>query len=235
MKTVGTILCVFALSLWQGPASGASPTPGFYNASDAPASNFTNGRATQSWQQALNVQQGLNDVIFSESWNGTTLGLQWNFGCGVQNAQQTIQDFRVSGTGILRFTNTFSGGTFFLWKNGPWGDGVNDLTGTLNITQSVVDVTYFNGDPIAARGNANASGKFDGSSCTLAFAISNLVGQGDTDALPKPGDYPSFLETDCSPSRIFGSWGDVKDTALLIDCAVPGQTSSWGKIKAIYR
>jgi hypothetical protein len=227
------VTCFSALA--ASVALAAGPIPGLYRSIDLGGAVLL-GRASQSWAQPLNAQNGVSDVYNAQSWNGSVAGTQWVFRCGIQPAAQLVQDNRDgSGTGAVIFTNTFSGGTFWLSRFGPWGDGINDLTGTVGTTREIVTVTYVSGIPFESRINMDAAGLFDGSSCVLRFVISNGVGGGDTDLLPKPADYPDFLDTACGPNRIFGSWGDVKDIAMYIDCPVDTHRSTWGKVKQLYR
>lgn len=209
----------------------AVPVAGIYNSVDLGGSLLL-GRASQSWLAALNANQGAGDVYNSQSWDGSLLGTQWSFSCGVQLGQQAIQDNRVSGTGTVVFTNVFQGGVFYL-NPGPWGSG----TGTLGPapTTSVVTVQYVAGNPVASVVNINSSGKFDGSDCVLSFTIANANGLGDTDALAFPANFPALLDTACNPARQFGSWGEVRTITLGISCPVSVESSPWSGVKSLYR
>ena len=223
------------VAIAAGSALAADPAPGSYNSVDL-GGQVLMGRGTQSWVAPLNANMGLLDVFNSESWDGVTLGTQWTFSCGVQNGPQSVVDNRDgSGTGNVVFTNVFNGGSFFLSKDGPWGDSVNDLTGTILVTQSIVTVIYVNNVPVQSRLNIDSSGMFDGSNCVLRFVVANGIGGGDTDLLPKPANYPDFLDTSCDPTRLYGSWGDIQQISMLIDCPVPVQESTWGTLKQLYR
>jgi hypothetical protein len=229
------LLAVSMVLITALPALAADPTPGVYNSTDLGGSVLL-GRGTQSWVAPLNANQGLNDIFNSRSWDGATLGTQWTLSCGIQPAVQTVVDNRDgSGNGTVVFTNVFQSGTFFLSKDGPWGDAVNDLTGTINITTSIVTVVYVSNVPVQSRLNIDSSGQFDGSDCLLRFVVANGIGGGDTDLLPKPAGYPTFLAPDCSASRVFGSWGDINQVTLQLDCPVPTHESTWGTIKTLYR
>jgi hypothetical protein len=222
-------------SITTGAAFAAQPAPGTYHSTDLGGTVLL-GRGTQSWAAPMNANQGLLDVFNSMSWNGAALGTQWIFRCGVQNGVQAVQDNRdMSGTGSVVFTNVFNGGTFWLSKTGPWGDAVSDLPGTIQITQSIVTVIYVNNVPVQSRLNIDSSGLFDGGGCALRFVVANGIGGGDTDLLPKPAGYPGFLDTACDPLRTNGSWGEVVQISMLIDCPVPVRESSWGVIKTLYR
>lgn len=145
----------------------------------------------------------------------------------------TTADNRDSlGTGTVVVSMNYTGGTYWLSKNGPWGDGVNDWTGTLRTTSRSITYQYVNYVLITGREDIQSSGVFDGINCALTFAIANGVYRGTTGILP--ANYPALLDPDCSSTRTAGTWGDVKDLTLLIDCVVPAQITSWGNLKAIY-
>ena len=235
-RSIATLaLATLASALAASVTFAASPIPGLYRSVDLGGTVLL-GRASQSWAQPLNAQNGIADVFNAQSWNGSVLGTQWLFRCGIQPAAEIVQDYRDgSGTGAVIFTSTFTGGAYWLSRFGPWGDGVNDLTGTIGATHEIVTVTYVTGFPVESRVNMDANGMFDGSSCLLRFVISNGVGGGDTDLLPKPAGYPDFLDPACAPSRLYGSWGDVMDISMYIDCPVDAHRSTWGRVKQIYR
>jgi hypothetical protein len=233
---VTTLLLLLAPgALLVSPAGAANPAPGVYESTDLGGLVLL-GRAAQSWGAPLNALHGVTDVFNAQSWDGAALGTQWRFSCGVQPNAQVVQDFRDgNGTGAVIFTNTFVGGTFFLSKQGPWGDGVNDLGGTLTVTRLIVTVRYVLNVPQEARLNVDSDGLFHESNCTLTFVIANGIGGGDTDLVPKPPGYPDFIDPACQPTRTFGSWGDISQITLRIDCPVPSRRSTWGTLKATYR
>jgi hypothetical protein len=228
-------LSLVLLSLVVTPVLAANPTPGTYFSIDL-GGTVQLGRGTQSWELPLNQNQGLADVFNAQSWDGVMLATQWRFSCGVQSAAQSVTDHRDgAGNGTVIFDNTFLGGTFFLSKSGPWGDGVNDLTGTIQTTHALVTVVYVDHVPVQSRLNFDSSGLFDGSGCALRFVVANGVGGGDTDLMPVPPNFPAFLDPGCGPTRTNGSWGDIKDITLRIDCPVNGRSSTWGALKTSYR
>ncbi|NOT33917.1 MAG: hypothetical protein HOP12_07080 [Candidatus Eisenbacteria bacterium] len=245
MRIKATMIAVAtALMLSALPALAAMPTPGIYFSTDL-GGQVLLGRGSQSWIAPLNVNRGLGDVFNAQSWTPEgapdvsiegLLGTQWIFQCGVQLAPQGQVDNRdANGNGTVIFTNVFTGGIFFLSKNGPWGDGINDLTGQIFTTTAIATVVYVNSIPIQSRLNLDTYGQFDGSSCVLRFAIANGVGLGDTDLLAFPPEYPPLMDTDCAPTRVNGSWGDIKDITLQIECPVPTRSGTWGSVKTRYR
>lgn len=222
-------MALSCLSLVLAGTAFAAPVAGTYTSTDLGGS-LQKGRGSQSWAAALNANNGLGDVYNSLSWDGTTLGAQWGFQCGLEPSTQGVVDNRVAGTGTVVFTNNFVGGTFYL-NPGPWGSG----TGTMNTTQEIVTVQYVSYTPVAAVANVNTSGQFDHSNCLLTFAIANAVGGGDTDGGPFPANYPALLDPSCAATRVYGSWGDVFTITMRIDCPVPAIQKTWGELKSQYR
>ncbi len=216
----------------------AAPVDGIYRSTDFPMP-FTGvlltGRAS-TWRPGIN--SGLPHVLHAQSWNGTTLGTQWDISCAVENSAFSVQDNRVNGTGTVIYTSTFQGGTFTFFAGGwPWGDG----TGTLGTTNLITIVSYAGGIPYASVVNGTTSGIFVGG-CNLTFAIANGSGMGETSSLyptlTKPADYPTFLDGTCglaSPGLQYGTWGTVSTITLGISCPVPVEQTTWGNVKALYR
>ena len=233
-KTAIALVLGFTLAV-AAAAHAAAPSPGTYDSIDLGGSVLM-GRGSQSWVGPANGGNGNGDVFNSQSWNGATLGTQWHFECGLSTTNQTVVDNRNGvGTGTVVFTTNFSGGTFWLSKNGPWGDGINDRPCVLNATTNTVTVQYVTFIPVSARGDVNTSGYFLGSNCVLTFQIANTVGKGDTDGGPFPAGYPALLDAGCGATRVNGSWGDIKDITLRIDCVVPAVTTTWSGVKSLYR
>ena len=235
MKKTAIASCFGLLMGLATLAHAAAPAPGTYLSTDLGGTVLT-GRGSQSWSQPNNAANGLGDVFNSQSWDGSVLGGQWRFECGVSNSvQSVVNTINGSGNGYIRFTTDFAGGTFWLSKNGPWGDAVNDLTGTISNTTSTVTVTYIAFNPVQARGDVTTSGYFDGSGCSLTYNVSNTVGLGDTDGGAFPANFPALLDTSCGATRANGSWGTVGDVAMRIDCVVPAQSTTWSGVKTLYR
>jgi hypothetical protein len=218
----------------------ATPVTGIYISNDLdPGSTFITGRAAV-WRSGIN--SGLPHVAHIQSWDGVSLGTQWDMSCAVENSNFLTQDNRIAGNGTIVYTSTFSGGTFNFYAGGwPWGDG----TGTLGTTTLITTVRYqMSGGvsrPFASVVNGDTSGLFS-NGCQLSFVIANGAGVGETSSLlptlTKPATYPTFLDNTCapaSPSLQFGTWGNVITITMGIDCVVAGEPSTWGSIKSIYR
>jgi hypothetical protein len=234
MKKV--LLLLLTVAMFVVPlVAAATPVTGIYRSTDyGPGNLVLTGRAS-TWRPGVN--SGLPHVLHAQSWDGTTLalGTQWEIVCPVENTQFSTQDWRDGqGTGIVRYTSTFQGGTFTFFPGGwPWGSG----TGTLNTTSMVTDVQYYLWQPVGSVVNGNTSGVFS-NGCVLSFVIGNGAGMGETPYLSKPADYPTFLDASCGPApplAQFGTWGNVLTITVGINCVTPAHQSTWGAIKTIYR
>lgn len=233
MKQFTTKLFVTALTLVLAIPAFAAPVNGVYNSTDLGGQLLT-GRAST---HRTGINSGFPHVFHVQSWDGASLGTQWEIRCGTSNAFNVV-DNRVAGTGTVVYSSTYTGGTFTFFPGGwPWGDG----TGTLASTTLVTTVQFVNNVPVASVVNGNSSGMFAGG-CALTFAIANGNGVGETTSLnpliTKPATYPMFLDGTCSPAAAnsqFGTWGDVRTITFMIDCATPTKTSTWGQVKQIYR
>lgn len=237
MKRPLIALCLFILITLPMMAA-AAPIGGIYNSTDMGGLLLT-GRAS-TWRSGIN--SGLPHVLHGQSWNGTTLGTQWELRCATENVNFIVQDNRVNGVGTIVYTSLFQGGTFTFFPGGwPWGDG----TGTLATTTLVTTVQYIMiggvSTPVASVVNGNTSGAFDGG-CALEFAIGNGSGVGETTsanpAIVKPADYPMFFDGTCNPApanQQFGSWGNVLTITVGIHCQVPTADAAWSNVKNIYR
>jgi len=231
LSTVALLLLAPALAL-------AAPVAGTYTTADLGGQLLT-GRASTG---RTGINSGLPHVMHGQSWNGSALGTQWELRCAVENSPFGVVDNRVSGTGTVVYTSTFTGGQFELFNTGgAWGDGVANL-GTTVVISTVQYVNIGNvSTPVASVINANTAGDFGGG-CTLTFVISNGTGVGETTSLDlsivKPANYPTFLDASCAAAAAnqqFGSWGNTLTSTMRIDCSVPATPATWGAVKNIYR
>jgi len=232
MKSLAIILIAIIL---PPSISLADPVTGTYKSTDLGGQLYT-GRAS-TWRTGIN--SGLPHVLHIQSWDGSTLGTQWEIICPIEDTPFDVQDNRdENGTGTVAYTSTFHGGTFILYPGGwPWGDGL----GTLETTTLITTVQYVNGVPVASVVNGNTSGVFQ-NGALLVFAIGNGVGVGETTSLDPsitiPPDYPAFIDDTCNPAPYdmqFGSWGDVNSITMQIDATVGVENSTWGAIKEIFK
>ena len=213
----------------------AQPVPGTYT-SPFRGGNILNGRASVS---RPTVNSGFPKVFHGQSWDGATLGTQWEISCGIETVG-TPPDVSlynpITGTGFITYYQTFNGGTFNLYNVGApgWGSG----SGTLNVTQATSQVYLINFVPVSSSFTALTSGTFTEGTCRLDFAFGNGFGVGETPYAVKPATYPAFLAGDCSladAATQFGVWADTNDIIVTISCPVDAQSASWGKVKSLYR
>jgi hypothetical protein len=238
MRKFAIALFLLALTIPATRPAAAAPVTGIYTSTDLGGQLLTGRDST--WRSGIN--SGLPHVMHAQSWDGATLGTQWELNCATENANFAVQDNRVGGVGTIVYTSTFTGGTFTLFNTGgPWGDG----TATLNTTTVITTVQYINiggnSTPVAAVANGNTSGSF-ANGCALVFGIGNGVGVGETTSLnpliTKPADYPVFYDGTCSPAAAnaqFGTWGTAITITMGIQCPTPAEGSSWGRLKSLYR
>jgi len=213
-------------------AFAAQPVIGTYRSTDLGGALYT-GRASQSWGAAGNTLNGAGDVFNAQSWNGTALGTQWNFSCGVQASAASVVDNRSSGTGSVYVTNSFSGGTYS-FSSGPWCTN-GPCAGTTTLTVEQVTLQYVSGVAFSSVLNLNTSGHFNNSNCNLTFAIANGYGIGDTDNNSADPTYPALLDSNCGATRQYGAWSNIITITARIDCPVASKTSTWGQLKTLYR
>jgi len=232
------IIIAALIAMIAVPVLATDPFPGTYTSIDAGfgSQNVLTGRGSNSRPVP---DLGVDNVFNAHSWNGSVLATQWVFTCGISTSQTTVYNLDGSGTGTIDFTTNYSGGTFWLDKDGPWGDHVNDLTGTINSLKRETQLTYVLGEIVGAVENVYTTADFDNSSCVIEFLINNNVGLGDTDSDPPlpnvlPAGYPPFLDLNCAATRNDGSWGDIRDLQFRIDCTIPTTESTWGHVKSLY-
>jgi hypothetical protein len=212
----------------------ADPVPGLYQSTDLGGQVLT-GRASTS---RTGINSGLPHVLHAQSWDGATLGTQWEVSCAVEATPFGVQDNRnVAGTGTVVYTSQFQGGTLTLFPGGyPWGDG----TATLGMTTVISTVQFVSFVPVASVVNANTSGTFS-NGCSLVFAIGNGSGVGETTslnpALTKPATFPTFQDATCAPAgplAQFGTWGTTLTQTMAIDCGgLPVERSTWSAVKGL--
>jgi len=246
MRRLLIAFCVLLAVIAVPVLVSAVPLTGCYRSTDmstnplCPTNQLLTGRGS-TWRPLIN--SGFPHVLHLQSWNGTNLGTQWDISCPIEPTNYvSVQDNRVGGNGTIVYISQYKGGTFtFLPGGWPWGDG----TGTLVITdmQTIVQYQMIGGvsQPVASVVNGTAHGMFVGG-CSLAFAIANGSGVGETSSLypllTKPATYPTFLDGTCGsapPNQQFGTWGDVITITMGIDCATPASNETWGRIKVLYR
>ena len=225
---------LFTLVFFMLPASGAwsqCPIPGTYSTY---TSTIQSGRASESW--CGDVAPGRSgNTENAASWDGSSLGAQWKvWGMYIDefDAVESGRYFDEFGNGWIDYETNYLGGEFWLSKDHSWGDGVNDITGTLIYYNVGTRVSYAVGQPVGATSNIFFSGLFDG--CPdhiLEYVITNAMQVWRSDSgSPRPGNYPDML---CGASN--GELFDVCCITANIREIVAVEESSWGEIKEHYK
>lgn len=218
----------FLLALLVPSLAAAAPVPGTYRSVDLGGALLTAHSSTSR----VFPNSGLPQVFHVQSWDGTTLGTQYTIACGIQTVafvpDSTFYNVG-TGNGTIRYHQEFNGGTFS-FNPGPWGDG----SGTLTTTVVDIQVTFVAFTPVASRANIVTTGTFS-NGCALRYAVGNGSGVCETPFCTLPATYPAFLDTNCLPTRQYGTWGNVNEIQMNIDCATPTHSSTWGQLKTLYR
>lgn len=217
------------LLLVPATALAGPPTTGIYNSNDIGGSMLT-GRFSESYLAGSPGQSG--NTIHAQSYDTVNLGTQWRVECPSIASVTLVSDTRVDGTGDVVYRTVYDGGTYWLAKNGPWGDNTVDYTGTVLSFVNVSTHQYVGGARIAIRSNVTMSGNFDDFDGVLEFAISNSATFGDTSTGPLPAGFPAFRDDTCAAGPTAGAWGSVPNITMTIQEAVAGEASSFGSVKA---
>ena len=171
------------------------------------------------------------------------MGLQWVFQCQALISLPTeIENTVVDGTGYIKYRSVYGGGTMWLSKDGPWGDGSEDFVGDVGDAGMVVTSThlYVGGVRTGIVADFTIQGQFTDYSNCFTYTLSNGVSEG-AGAAPPP-DYPEFIDDNCQAGTLNqGSWGAIDDMMLSIHapndphCTIPVEEVTWGQIKSMYQ
>jgi hypothetical protein len=223
-------VCILAAFI-AVPASSQCPVTGTYSTLTM---TILAGRASEAW--CGDVGPGVpGNTENALSWDGAALGGQWRaWGMYIDGngATETVRDIDAYGNGWIDYETEYLGGQFWLSKDHLWGDGINDMIGTITYYNVGTRVTYIGGTPVGATSNVMFRGVFDECpNCVLEYVITNamLVWRSDSGA-PRPADYPDFL---CGASS--GELFDVCCITANIRCGVGTDESTLGAIKAQYK
>ncbi len=94
------------------------------------------------------------------SWDGLQLGSEWVVQGMTVNASGAVEIARSMDPRqrLDRVPHRLRRGTFWLSKDGAWGDGYQDLTGTIQNYTVTVKVTYVMGNHVGATSNIYFTG-----------------------------------------------------------------------------
>ena len=224
------LVIVVLISLVATPALAGPPTPGVYSPAD--------GLFSESWNGPPYQNGILGNTIHAASWDGTDLGLEWLVSCpGIQIVTLVSDTRDGDGYGTVTYSTDYVGGTLWLSKDGPWGDGTEDYLWTID-EFVVVSSHQYTPLGLMIRSNITMQAHVGDFLDCLEYSINNAEIEGSTDYFPMPAHYPAFLDpTSCTSGVLTqGAWGNATQIGLVIygDCTVPVRESTWGHIKSIY-
>jgi len=240
MKTaivIAIVMMMVPFVLTAVPVLAGPPQTGVYLSTDM-GGPMLPGRFSESFVDPGSHGQ-VGNTLQALSWDGS-LGTQWQLTCAsIAFPPNVVADTRdAGGTGEVTYRTDYAGGLFWLSKNGPWGDGMLDYTGAIDIFTVTTTYLFVNNQVLGIRANVTTTGSFDNFGGCFEYSINNTAFYGDTDtAGPLPAGFPSFMDDSCQiGARTRGGWGSVTQIALRIlgNCTVPTQDSTWGGIKALY-
>lgn len=231
-------LLTLAILITAVPVLAGQPQTGVYLSADMGGQMLV-GRFSESWVDPGSHGQ-VGNTINAESYDAVLgLGSQWKLYCAsIAFPPNLVSDTRVDGTGEVTYKTEYSGGLFWLSKDGPWGDGSEDYTGSLSFLRATTTYMFVGGQVLGIRSNVTTSGTIDNYDDCFEYTINNTAFYGDTDTVgPLPAGFPEFMDSSCQEgTRTRGGWGSVREIALRLlgNCTVPTQESTWGAVKALY-
>jgi hypothetical protein len=234
------LLSIVCIVLVAGSAAANPPMNGTYLSTDLPGGTMLTGRFSESWVTTPPAQGKVGNTLHALSWDGTMLATEWKVWCASIGAPPVlISDTRdANGTGNVTYQTDYVGGYFWLSKNGPWGDGTEDYTGSLMSLRVEATYQFVMGNLLGIRSNVTMVGTFDGYDNCMEYVINNTAFTGSTDTSAMPAGYPPFMDTNCGTGTVTsGGWGTVSDIALQVlgSCTIRTEEKSWGAVKALYR
>jgi hypothetical protein len=222
------------------PVLAGPPQTGVFYSTDL-GGQMLAGRFSESWVDPGSHGQ-VGNTLNAESYDpGFGLASQWRLYCAtIALPPSLVGDTRdANGTGEVTYRTEYTGGRFWMSKNGPWGDGSEDYSGLVDLFQVTTTYMFVENDLLGIRSNVTTQGTFDNYGDCFEYTINNAAFYGDTDLVgPLPAGFPAFMDSSCQTgTRARGGWGSVTEIALRIrgDCTVPTQDTTWGAVKALYQ
>jgi hypothetical protein len=208
--------------------------------------DFLEGRSSTAWPSAANARLTPGNTLHGQSFNGASLGTEWEL-CGMMIVNvQLIADLVFGGNGQRIYLVTYGGGTVTLDGSGPWGGGDPVYNGIVDSYNETRTIQWANDMVVGANSNHNVSAHILGyTSGCVAWGIGNGALIGDTDPASdpiiydptgKPVDYPAYIDAACvATAPAGGRWGTFTDLTLTVQgCAVPVEEKTWGGVKKLY-
>ena len=195
--------------------------------------------------------EGPDQVFNVASWNGKTLGVEWALSCNLQTSpSDVVMSMDRNGNGVVITTNVFQGGTFNLYRAGPWGGTVGELSGKILTNQVVMTEYYEAGKVVRAEmvSDALGVGRLDR---RVQFSFRRCMAWGECEEGEVLTGYPDLLDPNCSPTRVRGYWADMADVTISVskpihllplsasptsgDAPAAAAPATWGSMKIRYR
>ena len=200
------VIVSFCAGLGLAGLAGASPIVGHYE-SGTLGGTVLDGRVTEG---LAGFPPAVGDELHAASWNGTTLGTQWEItGVKVSAIPAPLWNITLpSGDTTVGFRIDYTGGVMNLKTGGPWdADGVDYLVDVDHY--SVTLQLWFDSSAALVSGTSviEVEGTFQAPYPThkLEFGSASGVYRGMSPSI-KPADYPSF------PAGFAGgAWGIVNN------------------------
>jgi len=226
------------------PATSAGwPAEGIYTSTDI-GGTMLPGRYSVSWTHDAGYGAGGN-VLRMQSWDGVSLGTQWSIQCPILSSSEMLSD-SVDAEGHHHVTGSASyytfGSTVVLDGSGPWGGApetyafdFHNLDETVTLVGTDMEILSFTA---VETGVALASADHYYAMLTIEAMTRTEEGNTDTslyDPLDHPFPYPLFVGYNCDGERNLGTWGSVTAIRIEINTIVPTETTTWGRIKSLYR
>ena len=241
------VACATLVLVLSAQAAAYPLLTGTYKTSTIPPT-IEPGRATES--MPYDFGDGIDgNMLDAESWNDPVLGGNWKVTCAQKSGPAVLtSDVMIGNMRQMTYMTPYSGGLIWLSGTGAWAaGGAPYYEGVLTSFMVTAVKQYVGGQLVRVVSNINFVGEFPGSAGTpvqcFTMDISNaqLIGMtgGDPIGLPPPaGLWPIFLgPLDCGLIGAHGTYWSVSDVTLSIlgNCATPTQSSTWGRVKSLYR
>jgi hypothetical protein len=237
MKAVILVLLSVLIAV---PGFAGAPLNGTYKSTDI-GGLMQPGRYSELW---FGGKLMVNNTLNEQSWDGSTLGVEWHWYCPWISAPPVLllNTVNGAGNGQKKWRVTYTGG--YCWLNGPgepWDGGDASYTGNVNTWIAIVTETYANFVEVGTIRNHSATATFNGyNTQCMSLAVSNIEKRGDTNGGPLAANYPDFWTWfGCVNVGTAGpgEWGDVDSITMTIrSCeTVSTEKTSWGAVKALYR
>ncbi len=233
------------IALLVTPALAGPPQDGAYFSVDL-GGVIQMGHGTESWPENFNDGSWgeIGNTLQAQSWNGATLGAQWEVSCITLCADPVLMNDNLDAnqTGYQTWRNEYCGGR--LWMNGTgeaWDGGDAEYWADIVNFISYTTYQYYEGIIVGTIANINMTAVFDGYDTCMEFVIANATGLGytDIDGDPLgnlPPDFPAFMNANCSETGSRGVWGEISGvTVIITGCSTSTQETSWSSLKSLYR